>query len=154
VLATGPRTILELGTSAGYSTIWLASAARRTGGRIVTVDTDPAKIEWARSNLIRAGLADLVEFVHGDAESTIEQSAERFEIVFMDHGSSRYVSAFEILAPRLETGAIVVADGWATMERWNDDPEMFRYKTLVMQDSRFRSFLLPVEKGTMISIRL
>src|SRR5919204_6027398 len=85
IRATGARQILELGTSNGYSTIWLADAAVQTGGLVISVDIDPDRTELARANLAAAGLADRVELRTEDAQATLASAAdEAWELVFLD----------------------------------------------------------------------
>jgi predicted O-methyltransferase YrrM len=67
----GARTIVELGASYGYSTVWFAEAARATGGRVISFELDPAKVEYVRSKLEQAGLASFVEFRVGDAREQL-----------------------------------------------------------------------------------
>jgi predicted O-methyltransferase YrrM len=71
IRATGATRILEVGTSNAFSTIWLADAARETGGRVTTLELNPAKATMARENLERAGLSDLVAIVEGPAADTL-----------------------------------------------------------------------------------
>ncbi|MGH3320193.1 MAG: O-methyltransferase [Streptosporangiaceae bacterium] len=81
----GARTrILEIGTSNGYSTIWLASAARTTGGRVTSLDRQAWKQELADANLRRAGIRDLVELRHGDASEVVRELSGPFDLVLFD----------------------------------------------------------------------
>ena len=86
-----PRHILEVGTSNGYSTIWLADAARAVGGHVVTLETNPDKARLARENIARAGVADVVEIVEGPAQETLARLAGPFEIVFLDADRASYL---------------------------------------------------------------
>src|SRR5689334_25223135 len=76
IRATGARRILELGTSNGYSTIWLADAAQATGGRVVSVDVDADRTQLARRNLAAAGLGDDVELRNEDAGTILAGSPD------------------------------------------------------------------------------
>ena len=85
IRATGARRILELGTSNGYSTIWLADAAQDTGGMVVSVDADAGRTDLARQNLRDAGLEDRAELRTEDAAETLARSADAaWEFVFLD----------------------------------------------------------------------
>ncbi|WP_215746771.1 O-methyltransferase [Gluconobacter sp. P1C6_b] len=103
-------TILELGTSYGYSTIWLAEAARTSGGRLVTMELEPQKIAFARDMAERAGLADYVDFRHGDALDLIGRMDDGIDFVLMDLWKDLYVPCLEAVLPKLAPGAIIVAD--------------------------------------------
>jgi predicted O-methyltransferase YrrM len=100
-------TWLELGTSCGYSALWLALACRVRGTRLVTVDRDARKVEIARRNLARAGVADVVEVVEGDSiEQLGRHDALAFCFVDADGGRGTY----EIVIPRMRPGGLLVYD--------------------------------------------
>ena len=73
------RAILEVGTSYGYSTVWLAEAARETGGIVTTLELHPHKVEYARAQLAKAGLAEFVDFRVGDALTTLKELPGPFD---------------------------------------------------------------------------
>jgi predicted O-methyltransferase YrrM len=154
ILMARPQRILELGTSAGYSTIWMASAAERIGASVITIDSDRDKISWACSNIERAGLRDVVDVFHEEAVDFINKTGGPFDLVFMDHGASFYVDTFDALRSKLRIGGCILVDGWKSVERWDTVPALVSYKNRVLKDSAFESFLLPLEKGTMISTRI
>src|SRR4029077_20084167 len=104
------RRILEVGSSYGYSTTWLAEAARAVGGRVASSELQAAKTEYAREQLARAGLAQYVEFRVGDALASLRQLAGPFDFVLIDLWKNLYVPVFELLYPKLAPGAIIVAD--------------------------------------------
>src|SRR6266576_150564 len=85
VRATLARRVLEIGTSNGYSTLWLASAARAIGGSVTTVELAEYKIALAAANFARADLASYISIVHDDAGRVLERSADgSFDLVFLD----------------------------------------------------------------------
>src|SRR5207249_4907955 len=89
--ATSARRVLELGTSNGYSTLWLASATRVTGGTVTTVELSDYKVSLARQNFSRSGLASHITLLHDDAERVLERSPDAaFDLVFMDAERSKY----------------------------------------------------------------
>lgn len=103
-------TILEIGTSYGYSGIWLADAARAAGGRLITMEISPEKSAYARDMSERAGLAGHVDFRVGDAVAMIGAMSERVDFVLMDIWNGLYEPCLNALAPKLNPGAIIVAD--------------------------------------------
>jgi predicted O-methyltransferase YrrM len=85
VRATLARRVLEIGTSNGYSTLWLANAARAIGGSVTTVELADYKIGLAAANFARAGLARYISIVHDDAGRVLESSADAsYDLVFLD----------------------------------------------------------------------
>lgn len=104
------RAVLEVGTSGGYSTIWLASAARETNGRVTTLELLPAKIERARQNFAAAGLQDIITIVEGDAHQTITTLEGPFDFVFLDTEKEFYLDLLEPLVQLLRPGGALVAD--------------------------------------------
>ena len=106
------RNIVEFGTSFGVSTIFLAAALRDNGGgRLVTTERWPSKIERARANLVRAGLDHLVEFRTGDAMETLrsEQPAS-VDLLFLDGPKALYLDVLKLVEPRLVSGAAIASD--------------------------------------------
>jgi predicted O-methyltransferase YrrM len=104
------RCVLEVGTSYGYSTVWLAEAARHTGAKVVTLELAAAKADYARAQLRRAGLGDYVDFRVGDAIASIAALAEPVDFVLIDLWKDLYVPTLLALYPRLADGALVAAD--------------------------------------------
>jgi len=102
--------VLEIGGSRGYSTIWLAAGVRMLGGRVLSLESDPAKIEAWRQNIADAGLEEWADLVEGDARETLPGIDDVFDVVFLDAEKDDYERLFELARPKLEPGAIVVAD--------------------------------------------
>ena len=102
--------VLEIGASRGYSTIWLAAAARILGGRVVSLEYDPAKVEAWRRNIADAGLEEWAEMLEGDALTTLDQLEEGFDVVFLDAWKDDYERLFQLAREKVEPGAVIVAD--------------------------------------------
>lgn len=105
-----PRHIVELGTSYGYSTLWLAQAAAEVGARIVSVDVAAPKQDYAREQLREAGLDSIVEFRCGDAAKLVSQFDFAVDLALLDIWKELYIPCFDELRPKLAPGSIVVAD--------------------------------------------
>ncbi len=109
----GARTILELGTLGGYSTIWLARALP-TGGRLVTLEAEPRFAEIARANIAQAGYADVVELRLGPALETLPQLAAEgagpFDLIFIDADKNNYPGYFEWSLKLSRPGTLIVGD--------------------------------------------
>jgi predicted O-methyltransferase YrrM len=109
-LATGARRILEVGTSAGYSTLWLARACAVVGGSVVTLEKNADIIGVAQEYFEAAGVASFVEVKPGDARETLAAVGGPFELAFVDGEKDEYVGYVELLWGKLTAGASLVAD--------------------------------------------
>ena len=108
--------VLEVGGSRGYSTIWLAAAARILGGRVVSLEHDPRKIEAWRRNIADAGLEEWAELVEGDALEMLAALEDGFDLVFIDAWKHDYEAYFELARTKLDPGGVVVADNVTTSD--------------------------------------
>lgn len=140
-------TILELGTSFGYSGIWLAEAARATGGRLITMELHGYKSAYARDMAEKAGLAGHVDFRVGDAVAMIAELAGKVDFVLVDLWKDLYLPCLEAFYPKLNPGAIVVADNM--IRPGNEDVR--RYGRAVRALPGMTSVLLPVGSGIEVS---
>jgi predicted O-methyltransferase YrrM len=110
VSGTPASRVLEIGASRGYSTLWLAAAARILGGRVVSLEADPVKCAAWRRTVEDAGLEEHAELVPGDALVTLAQRDERFDVVFLDAWNRDYEELFSLARGKIGPGAVVVAD--------------------------------------------
>ena len=151
ILARSARAtrILEVGTSNGYSTIWLADTARATGGRVTTLELNPAKVKLARENLARAGLADRVEVLEGRAVDSLGTRPGPFDLVFLDADRGSYLTYLELVVPRLVPGGLLVADNVSSHAQ-----ELHDYLARVKSHPALLSVTVPVGKGEEISFKL
>jgi predicted O-methyltransferase YrrM len=106
---SGAKRALEIGGASGYSAIWLGMALRETGGRLVTIEYDAARARELEENVRRAGLADVVEVVSGDAFQAIPRLEGTFDFVFLDAWKKDYKRFFDLVYPRLSPGALFIA---------------------------------------------
>jgi predicted O-methyltransferase YrrM len=149
IKASGAKTILELGASYGYSTIWLAEAARSTGGKVVSCDVHAGKQAYARERLERAGLAGQVEFRLGDARETIKTLAQPIEFALIDLWKDLYVSCFDLCYPKLKRGAYLVADNMLFPETTLKEAKAYRDHVRSKPD--LETVLLPIGSGIAVS---
>lgn len=110
--ATGARHVVEVGTSFGVSTIYLAAAVRENGddGRVTGTEWEPYKVAAARRNLDRAGLAGVVDIREGDIRDTLQEIEGGVDFVLMDVWAAMAGPALELLMPKLKPGALIVCD--------------------------------------------
>ncbi|WP_445168909.1 O-methyltransferase [Mycolicibacterium sp. Dal123E01] len=111
VRATRPALVVEFGMSLGLSAIHLASAVRDNGsGRVVTTELSAAKVAAAKASFAEVGLDDLITVLEGDATQTLAGIEEPVDFVLLDGWKDLYVPVIQLLAPKLSTGALVIAD--------------------------------------------
>ncbi len=135
--------ILEIGTSFGYSGVWLAEAARAASGRVTTLEIDPAKSAHAKEMAEKAGLADYIEFQVGDAEELIGALSPGVDFVLLDLWKDMYTPCLEAFFPKLNPGAIIVADNMI----YPGGESVERYGKAVRAKPGVQSVLLPVGTG-------
>lgn len=147
VLQTRARLVAEFGTSAGYSTIHLAAAAQRTGGRVFTVDRLPEKTAWARRNLAAAGLVEVVEFSTGDGVEFAAALPSPLDLVLVDYGIPAFLPALDTVKAKLRPGGLVFVDGWGVEEegRWETDPDYRAFKENLGSDAGFAAWRMELE---------
>jgi predicted O-methyltransferase YrrM len=150
-LAKGARAtnILELGTSYGYSTIWLAEAAKANGGKVTTCELSPAKHEYARASLTAAGLIEHVELRTGNAVETIPTLGNEIDFVLVDLWKNLYVPCLELFFPKLKPGAVIVADNMLRPKQ--SRPDALAYRRAIRAKPGISSVLLPVGSGLEVS---
>jgi caffeoyl-CoA O-methyltransferase len=138
--------ILEIGGSRGYSTIWLAAGVRYLGGRVLSLEADPAKVDTWRANVEEAGLDEVAELLPGDAFETLPQIDDVFDLVFLDAEKEQYERLFELARPKLEPGAVVIADNVLSHA-----DVLGAYSNARQADPRLESVTVPLDRGLEIS---
>jgi caffeoyl-CoA O-methyltransferase len=107
--ATGAKNVVEIGTSTGYSGLWLSLALQKTGGRLTTFEIDPGRAAQAREHFKKAGVAQLVTVVEGDAHKTVTQLQEPIDLVFIDADWGGYTDYLNKLLPLVRPGGLILA---------------------------------------------
>jgi caffeoyl-CoA O-methyltransferase len=148
-LAKQAKSIVEVGTSHGYSTLWLAAAAKVNGGRVLTCDKRPERIAAARQNFSDADLADVIEILEGDARETLRGRSEPVDLLFIDAEKSLYETFFDVVYPRLVKGGLVVADNAVSHQ-----DELEDYISYVENHPNLESAMVPIGRGLEISVKL
>jgi len=134
--------VLEIGGSRGYSTIWLAAGARHLGGRVLSLEADPHKIEAWRRNIADAGLEEWAELVEGDAHETLATIDDVFDLVFLDAEKDDYERLFQAARPKVEPGRF----SWPTTCSPTPIP-LAQYSAARQADPTLESVTLPLDRG-------
>jgi predicted O-methyltransferase YrrM len=141
--------VLEIGGSRGYSSIWLGAGVRYLGGRVLSLENDPAKAEAWRRNVAEAGLEDWVELIEGDALETVRGIADVFDVVFLDAEKEQYEELFQHARKKLEPGAVVIADNVLSHE-----DVLGAYSKARQSDPTLESVTVPHDRGLEVSVVL
>jgi predicted O-methyltransferase YrrM len=143
------RHILEIGTSNGYSTLWLADAAG-SDGLVTTVERSPAKLALASTNFARAGLSTRIDQRDGDAGEILREHADgAYDLLFLDSLRTAYVAWWPDLKRVLRPGGLLVADNATSHAE-----EMADFTAAVRADSSFTTSLVPVGKGEFLAVKI
>lgn len=150
VRAMNARRVLEIGTSNGYSTLWLAQAAKVMDGHVTTVESSEFKFAMAAANFERSGLAHFITQVRGDAGDLLESASDaNFDLIFLDSERSEYPGWWPDIKRILRKGGLLVVDN-ATSHAG----EMAPFVALVAADPEFTACTVPVGNGEFLATRV
>lgn len=164
VMATGARRVLEIGTAIGYSALWMAPALP-AGGLLITLEVDATRAAAARANFARAGVAERVSVIVGDAGRYLHKVAGPFDLVFQDGDKQLYGPLLDRLVTLLRPGGVLVSDNvlWngevidgfvAEPQRSAADTRALRaYNERLARDERLLTTFLPVGDGLAVSVK-
>ena len=143
------KNILEVGTSNGYSTIWLGEAVKENNGKITTIDIAEHKVKMAAENFKRANLNKTIKIIKGDALKEIPKLKGNFDFLFLDAIKEDYIKYFKLACPKLTKNAVIVADNAIMFEKY-----MKSYLDYVRNHKDVRSVLVPIGSGVEFSLKL
>jgi predicted O-methyltransferase YrrM len=146
--SSGAKRALEIGTSNGYSTIWLASAIAEAGGTVISIERNPEKQKLARENLACSGLLDHVELRLGDATAIVRELTGRFDFVFFDGDRISAPDQLKLIPPKLSPAVFVLADN-----ALSHPAEIAGYLATVTSLDGFEHMIVPVGKGLSLAYR-
>ncbi len=143
-----PGTVLEVGTSAGYSALWLSLACQERGDHLVTFETSAEKVALARQTFQNAGVADKIELIHGDARVGLA-NYPLIGFCFLDAEKEHYADIYELVVPELVGGGLLVADNLTSHAE-----EMRPFNERVENDPRVDALVVGVGKGLLLCRKL
>ena len=140
------RRVLEIGTSNGYSAIWLAASVGPEGGYIISIDRSREKQKLAYDNLLAAGLLQFVDLRAGDATEVIKTLPGPFDFVFFDADRTSAPGQLALLLPKLAPQALILADNASSHPE-----EIAGYLTMIKGLQQIQHVLIPVGKGLSVA---
>jgi predicted O-methyltransferase YrrM len=150
IAASGAKHVLEVGGAFGYSAVWMGLGLRHTGGRLTTIEFDATRAKTAAENVKKAGLADIVTVVAGDAFTEIPKLEGTFDVVFLDAWKRDYKRFLDLLLPRVKPGGLFLAHNVV-----NKQTEMRDFLDAIKNDPRlFTTIVTPSGEGMSVSYKL
>ena len=147
------RRILEVGTSAGFSTLWFADAiGKNHNTKIITIEMNPQKVEWALKNFKQAGFDKMIEIKQGLALDLLHNLKGKFDFVFLDADKENIIRYFELVLPLVRIGGIIAADNMLYPDHFR--PAMRKYARHVHSKPNTQSITVPIGMGEEITIKL
>lgn len=148
---SGATRILEIGTSSGYSTLFLADAARANGGKVVTCEMSEYKIGLAKETFAKAGLAEHIELIEGNALEKVDELEGSWDFIFLDGMKDEYIFYFSELWPKLRPGGLIVADNMISHEGYLGI-EAYKFTVDCFEDAA--SVTVPIGSGDRFTVKL
>ncbi|MGB9038075.1 O-methyltransferase [Acinetobacter calcoaceticus] len=137
------KAILEIGTSTGYSTLWLAEAAQATGGQVTTVEIDAKRSAEAKRHVAELELSEIVQFWVGDAADYLKEAQETFDFILLDAERNAYENYWPDLKRLIKPkGGVLIIDNVISHAA-----EVKSFLELIKNDQNFMSSILPVGAG-------
>lgn len=147
------RRILEVGTSAGFSTLWFADAMGKDHStRVITIEMNPQKVERALKNFKEAGVDKIIEIKQGIALDLLHKLKGKFDFVFLDADKENIIRYFDIVLPMVRIGGIIAADNMLYPGHFR--PAMRKYARHVHTKPNIQSVTVPIGMGEEITIKL
>lgn len=144
----GYKNILEIGTSNGYSAIWLAEALKKTAGNLTTIEFYEKRIVLAEQNLNDCNLFEYVTIKQGKALEIIKTLNDSYDMIFIDANKSEYIKYFENLHNKLKKGGLFVADNTTSHEN-----EMQDFLEVILNHDEYQISSLPFGGGTIMALK-
>ena len=151
---SGTRRVLEIGMSAGYSTLWFADAVLENAGEIISIEQNPSKIKRAKRNFEEAGVSEIITAIHGtalDVLHEIGQSGARFDFGFIDADKENCKNYFDLAFPMLDVNGIIGADNMLYPEKYRE--EMSRFADHVRAYPNARTVTLDIGNGQELTVK-
>ena len=152
------KTILEIGTSTGYSTIWCAEAIYEKAGKIITIENNPEKIKRAKENFQNAQVSDNITIKEGNAIDILnelkndESNHEFFNFVLIDADKENIIKYFDLILPMVSIGGVIVTDNMLYPEKYKREMKIF--SDSLKTNDNVRTTTIPIGNGEEITIKI
>jgi len=143
------KNVLEVGTSNGYSGIWLGLALKQTGGKLTTIEYWDTRLAKAKENFKKCALEDVIETVQGSALEVLEALNEDYDLVFIDANKSEYVKYFEFIDKHLKVGGIIVCDNVLSHEE-----KCRPFIDAINAHPAYHNVILPLPAGLSMGVKI
>lgn len=151
IVDSNSKSVIEVGTSNGYSGIWLGKALKKTGGKLTTIEFYDKRLDVAKENFAKCGVADVIETRKGDAATILEYLPKDFRVdfAFIDANKAQYIKFFRLIEPHLNVGGYIACDNVishaAKVQTFLDD---------INADPNYENVVLPLPAGLSLAKRL
>lgn len=155
-ISTNSKKILEVGTSIGYSTSWLALAAKKTNGHVDTIEKANRLISEAEINIKLMKLSDYVTFYQGNGELVIPELKDEYDLIFIDGATKSYNELYEISLKKLKTGGLLIFEDilFSVSGKRNIQKEMMNeFNVKVKNDNRIEKSYLSIGDGLLLCFK-
>ncbi len=153
------KTIFEMGSAIGYSTIWWARAVGE-GGRVIYTDGDPKNANEARGYFQKAGVSDRITMKTGDALELLSEEKQQFDIIFNDVDKEDYPRVFRLALPKLRKGGLFITDNVLWSGRVADEKNteattkaILEFNRLLYSSSELFTTILPIRDGVAVAVK-
>ncbi len=156
IISTNSKKILEVGTSIGYSTSWLALAAKKVNGHVETIEKAERLINEAKNNIDLMNLSEFVTFYHGDGEIVIPELMDQYDLIFIDGATKSYNELYEISLKKIKSGGLLIFEDilFSVSGKRNIQKEiMNEFNLKVKNDNRIEKSYLNIGDGLLLCLK-
>jgi len=145
------QSVIEVGTSNGYSGIWLGKALKKTGGKLTTIEFYDKRIVLAKENFKNCGVSDIIEIKQGDAATVLEYLPQNYkcDFAFVDANKRQYIDFFHLIDPHLVVGGYIACDNVISHA-----PKVQTFLEDIAQNPNYENIVLPLPAGLSLGKKL
>lgn len=143
------KSVLEVGTSNGYSGVWLAKALKVTGGKLTTIEFYEKRIVLAKDNFKKCGVDDIITVLQGSACAVLQTIEDEIDFAFIDANKSEYVQYFDIINPKLKKGGIIACDNITS-----HPDKVASFVDKIQADPNYQVEILDLPAGMLLAYKL